>query len=90
MLATIQENEANYTKKQIDLAKEAYRFVKNAGFPSEEEAIHLIEYGNMVDVLSITREDIKRAFRIYGPPVESVLGKMTQRLVRQDHFNKAG
>jgi hypothetical protein len=88
VLATTHENELNYTKKQVDAAKEAYQFVKNAGFPSEDEAIHLIEDGNLVDIPSITRDDVKRAFRIYGPPMEAVRGKLTQRLVKRDHFDE--
>ncbi len=64
VLATVKDNEAEYTKWEVEKAKEAYEFVKNAGFPSEDEAIHLIEDGNIVDVPNLTQNDVKRAFKI--------------------------
>jgi hypothetical protein len=87
-MATVKENEDNYTKRQVEMAKLAYEFVKNSGFPREEEAIHIIKDGNVVDLPGITRDDVKRAFKIYGPPVEAVRGKMTQRVVKREHFDE--
>jgi hypothetical protein len=84
----VKDNEAEYTKREVEKGKEAFLFVKNAGFPSEEEAIHLIEDGNIVDVPNLTRSDVKRAFKIYGQHMESVRGKMTQRLVTREHFDE--
>lgn len=88
VMATVKENEAQYTRREVERAKEAFEFVKNAGYPSEDEAIHLIEDGNLVDVPSLTRNDIKRAFNIYGQHVESVRGKMTQRVVKREHIDE--
>jgi hypothetical protein len=88
VLATVKDNEAKYTKHEVEKAKEAYEFIRNAGFPSEEEAIHLIEDRNIVDLPNLTRNDVKRAFKIYGQHVESVRGKMTQKVVRREHFDE--
>jgi hypothetical protein len=54
VLATVKDNEAKYTKCEVEKAKEAYKFIRNAGFPSEEEVIHLIEDGNIVDLPNLT------------------------------------
>ncbi len=32
-------------------------------------------------------EDIQRAFNVYGQPIESVRGKMMQRVVKHIHFD---
>jgi hypothetical protein len=36
VMAMVKENEDNYSKRQVEMAKLAYEFVKNSGFPSEE------------------------------------------------------
>ncbi len=36
--ATVQENELLYTKEQVCRAKEAYKFIRNCGYPSLVEA----------------------------------------------------
>jgi hypothetical protein len=81
VFATVKDNEAEYTKQEVERAREAFAFVKNTGFPSKEEAIHLIKDGNIVDLPNLTRSDIKQAFKIYGQHMESVRGEMTQRVV---------
>jgi hypothetical protein len=46
-----------------------------------EEFIHLVEDGNIHELPGISRADIRRAFEIYGLPVEYVRGKMTRQTV---------
>ena len=75
-LVTTSKNEEKYTKKQVDKAKEVGEFIKNAGFPSEGEAIKLARGGN-IDILPITPTDIKLYYEIYGSPVEAVRRKTT-------------
>lgn len=59
-------------------AKEAHAFLKNSGYPSQEEAVHLLQDGNIFGLSHLTREDLQRAYDIiYGTPPEYVREKMT-------------
>jgi hypothetical protein len=77
-LMTTREKEHLYTKKEVQKARDAREFLKNAGFPSEREAIHMIRDGNIENV-PVSVEDIKNSFDIYGAPVEMIRGKTTSR-----------
>jgi hypothetical protein len=48
-----------------------------AGYPSREEAHHLVTDGNIVNVPA-DPVDVERYFLIYGEPVASVRGKLTK------------
>ncbi len=76
---TAVENQQLYTKAEIKSAKEAYDFLKNSGYPSQEEAAHLLQDGNIFGLPHLTREDLQRAYDIYGVLPEYVRGKMTAR-----------
>jgi hypothetical protein len=78
LVTTTSDCEHLYTSKELRKAKEAREFLKNAGFPSENEVIHLIRDGNIVPV---SVQDIKKCFDIYGPPVAMIRGKMSSRKV---------
>jgi hypothetical protein len=75
----VYENEQLYTKNEIKNVREAYEFLKNSGYPSQEEAVHLLQDGNIFGLPHLTREDVQRAYDIYGVPPEYVRGKMTAR-----------
>ncbi len=75
--ATARENEQLYTKTQIKNAKQAYELLKNSGYTSQEEAVHLLQDGKIYGLPNLTREDIERAYEIYGVSPEYVRGKMT-------------
>lgn len=55
---TVVENEGLYTKVEIQRAKEAYDLSKNAGYPSQTEAIHLLQDGNIYGLPLPTKDDI--------------------------------
>ena len=80
--ATVAENEGLYNKKEVDKAKEAKEFIKNAGYPSEREAAHLMSDGNITNV-PLQAQDVHRAFDIYGKPREAVKGKATQQKIHR-------
>jgi Reverse transcriptase (RNA-dependent DNA polymerase). len=80
-LLTVEEREHMYTRKEVERAHEAKEFIKNAGYPSRNEAIHLIRDGNLNNV-PIAVEDVNRYYDIYGPMVEMVRGKTTKRKVK--------
>ncbi len=68
-----------YTKAEEERAKRAYELVQNSGYPSYQEAIHLVEDGNIAQLPEITAEDVRRAYDLYGNPPEYVRGKMVKR-----------
>jgi hypothetical protein len=61
----------------------AHVFLRMSGYPSIQEAIHLIQDGNIANMPLLTAEDVKRAFELYGELVGSVDGKMTKRKVNR-------
>jgi hypothetical protein len=77
---TAAENEQLYTRSELKNAKEVYDFLKNSGYPSQEEAVHILQDGNIFGLPHFTRQDIQRAYDVYGVPPEYVRGKMTTRL----------
>ena len=85
---TKEERESMFTKKQVRAAQMAGEFIRNAGFPSETEAIKMVRDGNLKD-LPVEVNDVKSYFEIYGSPIESVKGKTTARkdVNRRDNFD---
>jgi hypothetical protein len=79
--STVMENESIYTKLEIKKAKDAYEFLKCSGYPSPEEAVQLIQDGNIFGLPDLTTEDLHRAYDIYGSPVAYVRGKLTKRAI---------
>ena len=67
------------TKVQEERAKKAYELARTSGYPSVNELIHLVEDGNIVGMPGITREDVLRAYDLYGVPTAYVRGKMTKK-----------
>ena len=48
----------------------------------------LVEDGNIHELPGVSRSDIRRAFEIYGLPVEYVRGKMTRKTVSRAKLQK--
>jgi len=71
------------TKAEQERAKIAYDLARTSGYPSVHELIHLVEDGNIVGLPSITREDVLRAYDLFGIPTAYVRGKMTKKPVRR-------
>jgi hypothetical protein len=79
--ATVQENEEIYTKAEIQKAKAAFEFLKCSGYPSPDEAMYLLSDGNIFGLPELTRQDILRAYDVYGVPVAYVRGKLTRQAI---------
>ena len=75
---TVSEREHMYTRKERRKAIEAGEFIKNAGFPSQGEAIAMARDGNLKN-FPHDANDIKRHFEIYGDSPAYLRGKMTDR-----------
>ncbi len=72
------DKEELYNKKELMKAREAKEFIKNAGYPSEREAAHLMSDGNITNV-PLQVQDVHRAFDVNGKPREAVRGKATHQ-----------
>ena len=69
-------------------AKTAYELIKTSGYPSVSEFVGLLEHGNVVGLPGITRDDVRRAYEIYGQPVAYVRGKMTKKKVARVQYSE--
>jgi len=79
--ATVQENESLYSAEQVRRAKLAHKFIRNCGYPSPVEAVHIIRDGNVRGVPLLMQEDVEHAYKIYGQHPEYVKGKLVKRTV---------
>jgi hypothetical protein len=71
--------QANLTKQEF--VKQAYELIRNIGFVSVQEAIRLLEEGNIANMPRLVAADFHRALVLYSPPVEYVRGKTTRKKV---------
>jgi hypothetical protein len=78
---TVRENERMYTKEEVHRAKHVYKFLKCSGYPSADEAMHLITDGNVHGMPLLIKDDLERAYEIYGTHPEYVRGQMTKKKV---------
>jgi hypothetical protein len=65
--STTRENEQLYTKTQIKNAKHAYELIKNSGYPSQEEAVHLLQDGNIYGLPNLTRGCHRSTYGVKSP-----------------------
>jgi hypothetical protein len=79
--ATVRENELVYTKEEVNRAKQAHQCLKNSGYPSIGEAVHLLTDGNIRGAPMLMQADLERAYRMYGLHPEYVRGKLTKKTV---------
>jgi hypothetical protein len=70
-----------YTKAEEERARQAYELIRNAGFPSYQEAVHLVEDGNIAHMPVLSAADVRRAYDLYGAHPEYVRGKMVKKKV---------
>jgi hypothetical protein len=80
VLTTVKEKERCYTKEELKRAMEAHEFIRNSGYPSLEEARHLILDGNVQNIPNLSGVDFERALTIYGLYPEYVKGKLTKKV----------
>jgi hypothetical protein len=68
-----------YTKGEIARAKQVMELVHTCGYPSYTELGYMLREGNIMNVLNLTMEDIRRAYELYGKTPEFVRGRMTHK-----------
>jgi hypothetical protein len=82
MYVTVRENEQVYTRDEVRRAKLVYKLVRNSGYPSPNEVIHLLQDGNVRGIpATLSKSDVERAYRIYGTHPEYIRGNMTNQKV---------
>ena len=60
-------------------AKTACEHIKTSGYPSISEYMGFIKHGKVVGLPGITRDDVRRAYEIYGQPMAYVHRKMAKK-----------
>jgi len=73
-LQTVEENEKQFTKRQITQAKEAKLLYAKIGRPSHAKFIKILNK-NVICDCKVTAEDAKIALHIYGPDRATIKGK---------------
>jgi hypothetical protein len=53
-----------YAKAEESRARQAHELLKLSGYPSLQEAIHLIQDGNIANMPLLTTADMRRAFNV--------------------------
>jgi hypothetical protein len=81
MMITVEEKKLQYSTNQVKKAEVAYTLLKNAGYPLPSKLISLVNDGNVTNLPILHREDIIRAYEVFGPPPEYVRGKLTKSKV---------
>jgi hypothetical protein len=57
----VHENESLYTKEEVRRAKQAYKLVKNSGYPSpNNEMLHLLQDGNIRGLPTLGAADLQK------------------------------
>ena len=70
-----------YTKDKVSRAKLAHEFIRNSGYPSIGETVHLLTDGNVRNIPKLIPMDIERAYKIYGTHHEYLRGQMVKKTV---------
>lgn len=71
---TVKENEAMYSKRDVDAAKLARDVSKVLGYPAPADLELMLRRG-VINNAPVTAQDVQRASRIYGPEIASLKGK---------------
>ena len=71
---------SQYTRAQTKRAEEAWELIRKAGYLSKQEAIELVQDGNIFG-LKLTSQDIERAFELFGVPAAYVRGRKVSKTI---------
>jgi len=72
-----------YTKAEMARAHAMQELVRNAGYPSYQELINLLQDGNFSHLLNLTAKDVRRAYDFFGKSTVFVRGRMTKQAVKR-------
>ena len=77
VIATVEENQKGYTKRQCEGAKKARTLYHALGCPTLENLKHILRQ-RIITNCPVTIEDVNVAADIYGPDVGTLKGKSTR------------
>jgi hypothetical protein len=83
-LLTVAEKESMYSSKDVRCALEAGEFLRAMGYPTQTEAISMVQSGNVINVPHSV-DDVNRFYDIYGPQVAGIRGRTTKRHAKRQN-----
>ena len=83
LVNTVAQNEATYTKREVERAKAASELTRMLAYPSMKDTSAALADGVLIDC-PVTIQDVQRAIAIYGVPVPSIKGKTTHTTTLPD------
>jgi len=89
LIQTVAENEAEFTPRQVEKAKEARDLYAMIGRPSYRDYLAIIK-NDLLPNAKITPSDVERAEKIYGKDLGAIQGKTTRQTpnsVSTDYIN---
>ena len=78
LTTTVNENLADYSKREVKAADEARKLSRTLGYASPSELQRMIRNGTLINN-SVTTADIARAEQIYGKDIAALKGKTTRK-----------
>ena len=76
-----------YTKAEMARAHAVQELVRNAGYPSYQEVINLLQDGNFLHLPSLMAKDVRWAYDLFGKSTAFVQGRMTKQVVKRAIVN---
>ena len=80
LLATVRPKVEGPTAKELTKAEEAKEFVRRSGYPSEGEAVAMVQDGNF-DTMPVETKVVRTSFKELGEHPAVARGKMTKQKV---------
>jgi hypothetical protein len=74
VITTVEDNEKEYTKRQVQDANTARDLIRKLGYTSNADTAKLLSNGSIINS-PVTSHDLYRAQKIYGPDIGSLKGK---------------
>jgi hypothetical protein len=72
-----------YTKAETARAHAVQELVRNAGYPSYQEVINLLQDGNFSHLPNLTAKDVHWAYDLFGKSAAFVRGRMTKQAAKR-------
>ena len=76
LITTVADNEAQYSRREVTLAREARQLQRRLANPPDAKLIKALASGTIQNT-TVTPADVTRATIIYGPSIEAIKGRTT-------------
>jgi hypothetical protein len=78
-VGTVQQNEANFTQREVQKAREAIDLMRGLGYVEPRQLIRYINHGGIILNSPVTADDVRRAETIYGRHPALLKGKAVRK-----------